>query len=65
MAEVASNKEGYSYQEYNDTQKNVFDLNTFVGDLNVEEDTNRYMCGLYPVLNICKRFYVENEIMTI
>ncbi|XP_030496849.2 vacuolar protein sorting-associated protein 52 A [Cannabis sativa] len=67
MAEVASNKEGYSYQEYNDTQKNVFDLNTFVGDLNVEEDTNSddiSLEGLQQELEECKNDDVVANILS-
>ncbi|KAM6589940.1 hypothetical protein CsatA_012545 [Cannabis sativa] len=67
MAEVASNKEGYSYQEYNDTQKNVFDLGTFVGDLNVEEDTNSddiSLEGLQQELEECKNDDVVANILS-
>ncbi|XP_062110989.1 vacuolar protein sorting-associated protein 52 A isoform X2 [Humulus lupulus] len=67
MAEVASNKEGYSYQEYNDTQKNVFDLGTFVGDLNVEEDANSddiSLEGLQQELEECKNDDVVANILS-
>ena len=33
--------QSHSYDEANKAQKNVFDLESFVGDLNVEEDACR------------------------
>lgn len=35
--------QSHSYDEANKAQKNVFDLESFVGDLNVEEDACRYV----------------------
>lgn len=44
--------QAHSYQEYNDGQKSVFDLGTFVGDLNGEEDTSRYIYVVHPLITI-------------
>ncbi|KAL5560816.1 hypothetical protein UlMin_037027 [Ulmus minor] len=57
MAEVAISKEDHSYQENNDALKSVFDLGTFVGDLNVEEDASSddmSLEGLQQELEECK-----------
>ncbi|PON34867.1 Vps [Parasponia andersonii] len=67
MAEVATNKEDHSYQEYNDAQKSLFDLGTFVGDLNVEEDASSddiSLEGLQQELEECKNDEVVANILS-
>ncbi|KAG7033407.1 Vacuolar protein sorting-associated protein 52 A [Cucurbita argyrosperma subsp. argyrosperma] len=57
MADTAIDHVSHSYDEANKAQKNVFDLESFVGDLNVEEDAcsdDISLEGLQQELEECK-----------
>ncbi|XP_022938844.1 vacuolar protein sorting-associated protein 52 A isoform X1 [Cucurbita pepo subsp. pepo] len=57
MADTAIDQVNHSYDEANQTQKNVFDLESFVGDLTVEEDAcseDISLEGLQQELEECK-----------
>ncbi|XAR55594.1 hypothetical protein NMG60_11035706 [Bertholletia excelsa] len=68
MAEVASNKlQGHSFGGINDAQKSTFDLEAFVGDLTVEEDTSSddiSLEGLEQELEECKNDDVVTNILS-
>ncbi|XP_048335142.2 vacuolar protein sorting-associated protein 52 A isoform X2 [Ziziphus jujuba] len=67
MADMGIEKQGHHYQDSNDSQKNVFDLGTFVGDLNVEEDASSddiSLEGLQQELEECKNDDVVANILS-
>ncbi|KAL7202661.1 hypothetical protein ACSBR1_034184 [Camellia fascicularis] len=67
MVEVATTKLGQSFGGTNDSQKSVFDLVDFAGDLTVEEDTNSddiSLEGLGQELEECKNDDVVANILS-
>ncbi|KAL7174323.1 hypothetical protein ACSBR2_033562 [Camellia fascicularis] len=67
MVEVATTKLGQSFRGTNDSQKSVFDLVDFAGDLTVEEDTNSddiSLEGLGQELEECKNDDVVANILS-
>lgn len=44
--------QGQSYDDSSDTNKFVFDLGDFVGDLTVEEDASRYSPKLFMFVSL-------------
>ncbi|KAH7530046.1 hypothetical protein JRO89_XSUnG0024900 [Xanthoceras sorbifolium] len=68
MADLVANKVGSSFSDNtNDTAKNVFDLEAFVGDLTFEEDTGSddiSLEGLEQELEECKNHDVVANILS-
>uniref|UniRef100_A0A9I9CTG4 Vacuolar protein sorting-associated protein 52 A n=1 Tax=Cucumis melo TaxID=3656 RepID=A0A9I9CTG4_CUCME len=67
MADTAIDQVNQSYDDANKTQKNVFDLESFVGDLTVEEDAcsdDISLEGLQQELEECKDDDVVTNILS-